>query len=70
MVKTLRIRLWAKHLNMETAAGHAALNKPVPASGYWVSPPAGAHIAPYDENANVGSVHPDAIWAWVDPDGS
>jgi phosphatidylserine/phosphatidylglycerophosphate/cardiolipin synthase-like enzyme len=67
----LRIRLWAEHLNMNTSTGHAQLNDGVASAVHWLHPPAGAHIAPYDETINIERVHTDTAWdAAEDPDGS
>lgn len=67
----LRIQLWAEHLNMDTPSGRAQLNDGVASAVFWERPSAGAHIAPYDENINIESVHTDAAWNSVeDPDGS
>ena len=69
--KQLRVDLWAEHLNMHSAADRAKLADGVASARYWVSPPAGARIAPYKENANIEWVHTDVTWNnIIDPDGS
>jgi phosphatidylserine/phosphatidylglycerophosphate/cardiolipin synthase-like enzyme len=67
----LRVDLWAEHLNMHSTADRAKLADGVAGARYWLSPPAGARIAPYNENANIEWVHTDVTWDnIIDPDGS
>jgi hypothetical protein len=56
---------------MHSAADRAKLADGVASAKYWVSPPAGARVAPYNENANIEWVHTDVTWNnIIDPDGS
>ncbi len=69
--KRLRIELWAEHLNMGSASNRALLDNGVTSASHWLSPPAGAHVAPYDETINIERIHTDTAWNTVeDPDGS
>jgi phosphatidylserine/phosphatidylglycerophosphate/cardiolipin synthase-like enzyme len=49
----LRIRLWARHLNMRNAEGFAQLVDGVASVGNWLRPPPGAKIAPYFTDLSV-----------------
>ena len=63
----LRVDLWALHLN----ARPVDLRDGVASAALWLSLPAGARVAPHDENLGIESVHTDASWNnVVDPDGS
>jgi phosphatidylserine/phosphatidylglycerophosphate/cardiolipin synthase-like enzyme len=67
----LRVALWAEHLNMDTPSGRASLADGVASARFWLSPPSGARIAPYDENADIEWLHTDTTWnSVIDPDGS
>ncbi len=71
LAKQLRVDLWAEHLNMHSAADRVKLADGVASANYWLSPPAGARIAPYNENANIERIHTDVTWNnIIDPDGS
>ena len=75
LAKRLRITLWAKHLNMNTRTGRAALADGATSGRFWVSPPAGAHIAPFDHRAPVSTRNAlrciPATWNTnIDPNGS
>lgn len=43
----LRVRLWAEHLGMKSAAGHAALADGVASVAHWRTLPPGAAVVPY-----------------------
>jgi phosphatidylserine/phosphatidylglycerophosphate/cardiolipin synthase-like enzyme len=51
--RRLRAALWAKHLNL--SAGDPRLADPIAAAALWDPPglPAGARVAPFDENLNA-----------------
>ena len=75
LAKRLRIALWAKHLNLNTSAGRAALDDGVKSARFWLKRPPGAHAAPFDETAGITAS--DAfrcrLASWdgqIDPDGS
>ena len=75
LVKKLRIALWAKHLNLNTAAGRAVLDDGVASARHWLTRPSGAQAAPFNERAGISAS--DAfrcrIASWddhIDPDGS
>jgi phosphatidylserine/phosphatidylglycerophosphate/cardiolipin synthase-like enzyme len=71
LAKQLRVALWARHLNMDTAAGRRALEDGVASARFWLAPPSGARIARYNENADIERLHTNATWNQViDPDGS
>ena len=69
--KQLRIALWAKHLNMPSSA----LTDGVASARFWLSPPPGAHVAPFDHRASVstGNAPRCRLASWdthIDPNGS
>jgi phosphatidylserine/phosphatidylglycerophosphate/cardiolipin synthase-like enzyme len=69
--KQLRIALWAKHLNMAPSA----LADGVTSARFWLSPPPGAHVAPFNHLAPVstGNAPRCRLASWdthIDPDGS
>lgn len=73
--KQLRISLWAKHLNMDTTAGRAALSDGVAGARFWLSLPAGAHVAPFNHLAPIATSNAIrcSLASWdgdIDPDGS
>jgi phosphatidylserine/phosphatidylglycerophosphate/cardiolipin synthase-like enzyme len=71
LAKQLRVDLWAEHLNMNSATDRAKLADGIVSAQYWLSPPAGARVAPYNENANIERIHTDVTWNnIIDPDGS
>jgi phosphatidylserine/phosphatidylglycerophosphate/cardiolipin synthase-like enzyme len=68
--RNYRMVLWGEHLNMSGAARRALLEDPAFALQFWLHPPTGAKISPYDETAELGSGNLDSIWnTFVDPDG-
>lgn len=70
MARVLRVALWARHLNLDTPAGRQLLVNPVAAARYWLSPPAGSRVTPYDENVDIEKVS-DTVWdRLIDPDGT
>jgi len=46
--RQLRVKLWQEHLNMQTAEGAEALADGVASAAYWIEPPPGARVRPYD----------------------
>jgi phosphatidylserine/phosphatidylglycerophosphate/cardiolipin synthase-like enzyme len=69
--KQLRMALWAKHLNMAPSA----LTDGVASARFWLSPPPGAHVAPFNHLAAVttGNAPRCRLASWdthIDPDGS
>ena len=64
--RAMRIKLWAEHLNLNKAD----VVDGIKSASYWINPPPGARIAPYDENADIELLHTDTAWDTVeDPDG-
>jgi len=75
LVKQLRIGLWAKHLNLDNPAGRARLADGLASAALWLSPPPGARIAPFNENAPISTSNAPRcrVASWngqIDPDGS
>jgi len=71
LVKKLRIALWSKHLNVSPAQ----LDNGVASRRFWLRPPQGAHIAPFNELAPISArdkrIPCSESWDDViDPDGS
>lgn len=66
-----RVDLWGEHLNLPASGGrNRLLDDPIFALQFWLHPPAGARIRPYDENAEHDQVNTDLSWnTLVDPDG-
>ena len=67
--RNYRMTLWAEHLDL-TGANRRQLDDPTFALQFWLHPSSGAHIAPYDETADLELIHTDTSWNnVVDPDG-
>jgi phosphatidylserine/phosphatidylglycerophosphate/cardiolipin synthase-like enzyme len=69
--RSYRVDLWGEHLNLPATAGrNRLLDDPTFALQFWLNPPAGARIRPYDENAEHDQVNTDFTWnTFIDPDG-
>ncbi|CCF83202.1 phospholipase D-like domain-containing protein [Nitrolancea hollandica] len=68
--RNYRMDLWAEHLNMTGGTNRRLLDDPTYALNFWLHPPKGAHISPYDETADLEKIHTDTSWNnVVDPDG-
>lgn len=68
--RRLRLELWGEHLNL-TGARNALLEDHLLALQFWLERRDGAHIQPYDHNAETGGT-PVLSGLWhteVDPDG-
>lgn len=75
LAQDLRVRLWAKHLNMNTPAGRRALADGVASARFWLARPAGARVAPFNERSSIsaGESFHCRVASWdthIDPDGS
>ncbi len=67
--RNYRLDLWGEHLNM-SGANQALLEDHRYALDYWLNPPPGAHIRPYNHTAEYEKVHTPQSWnGFVDPDG-
>jgi phosphatidylserine/phosphatidylglycerophosphate/cardiolipin synthase-like enzyme len=71
----LRVALWAHHLHMDDAKGHAELADGVASAVHWLSPPHGRsklpYVEPYDVNTQTNAGDYWKPWdTAVDPDGS
>jgi phosphatidylserine/phosphatidylglycerophosphate/cardiolipin synthase-like enzyme len=70
IARQLRLDLWGEHLNLAGGGRSVTLEDPTHALTFWQHPPAGAHIRPYDENADLEIIHTDTSWDnALDPEG-
>lgn len=68
--RNYRMDLWAEHLNLTGGTNRRLLDDPTYALNFWLHPPRGAHISPYDETIDHEKIHTDVSWNnVVDPDG-
>jgi hypothetical protein len=68
VARSLRKQLWAEHLNL--GGLRDVLEDHLQALAFWKNPPPGAHIRPYDHNAEIDAVNADPTWNTLyDPDG-
>jgi phosphatidylserine/phosphatidylglycerophosphate/cardiolipin synthase-like enzyme len=68
VARSLRKELWGEHLNMVGRTG--LLEDHLQALSFWKTPPPGAHIRPYEHNAEIEAIHLDLNWDGnIDPDG-
>jgi phosphatidylserine/phosphatidylglycerophosphate/cardiolipin synthase-like enzyme len=62
----LRMHLWAEHLNVPITG----VQDPAVGAGLWSTPPAGAHIRPYNPTAGSDGLLSGLVpWTVIDPSG-
>lgn len=64
-----RLELWSEHLNLAKERSMVLEDHKI-ALSFWLSPPRGAHIRPYDHSSEIDLINTDLAWdSVIDPDG-